>query len=211
MPTAKMNILVKARFPFKQEDETAETWERNMATLFHFHRAHGHTRVSGNCEFSKWVHRQRSKCWKYLHMCRACFGCLIHLLFFPFEVKGYHGRLPTRRYARLHALNFEFDPNYSLRPLCARDTGILLLDMDVFRSKNAAAVEDEIGIPEKDTVSHLRRVGWHLLVYGPLVGALTMYVSFSMAVGVGLHMGYLILRGDVDVPKIYDHLCIRSH
>lgn len=113
--------------------------------------------------------------------------------------------MKPKRKMRLEGLGFEFDPNYYLRPLITTDVAVFQPAANIFRIDTVEKVGD-VMLPEKDNMSNFFRIGWYLLVCGLLFGFLMVDVSFVVAVGVGLRMGYLILRGEMDVPKIYDYL-----
>ena len=102
-------------------------------------------------------------------------------------MKGYRNRLEEDRCFRLEALNFEYDPYYDSFPVRATDANMILPGV----------------IPDKEYKYHLRRIGCYIA--GGVV--LMIVVWFMVTVAVGLHMGRLILRGDVEVPKVYELIC----
>lgn len=121
-------------------------------------------------------------------------------------VKGYHGRLKPKRYLRLKALDFEFDPNYFLRPLASTYVGVsrsavICFKDSVVKEEEEAAVNKTSRIPIKDIVARVCRKRWALLILFLLHGCLAVAVILLVAVCVTLHERSRIRQGDLGVPE----------
>lgn len=99
-------------------------------------------------------------------------------------------------------MNFEFDPNYFLRPLASTDVGMSHSPAIEFRDNtlegDVAVVQKTSWIPHRTTVARAFRILSYLLVRGLLLFLLAVNVVVLVAVCFGLHMGCPILQREFD-------------